>query len=447
MALFNLTQKLSDAFGKLRGKGKITERDLRDGLRQVRMALIEADVNLDVVKSFIAKVQEVALGQNILESLQPDQHIIKIVRDELTELMGATNAKLILSSSPAIIMMCGLQGAGKTTSCAKLATILKKQGKRPLLIACDVYRPAAIKQLTVVGNAAGVPVFTIDGSVDVPHIAASGVDHGKKNGNDVILIDTAGRLHIDEQLMQELQHITEVVNVGEILLTVDAMTGQDAANVARTFNDRLPITGCILTKFDSDTRGGAALSVRAITGKPIKYITTGEKLADIEPFHPDRIASRILGMGDVLTIIDKAEAAVDEKKARELEERLRKNRLTLTDFLEQLQQMKNMGSMQDILDLMPGMGNLKNLQVDEAQLARTEAIVLSMTVQERDNPSLINGSRKKRIAAGCGRTVQDVNALLRQFDQMQTLMKQLSGAGGKKMSKKLKRAGFNLPMQ
>ncbi len=445
MALSNLTSKLTGVFAKFRGKGKISEKDLKEGMREVRLALLEADVNLGVVKDFVREVSETALGENVLESLQPDQQIIKIVRDKLTELMGAQNTKLnIASKPPTCIMMCGLQGAGKTTTSAKLAAMLKKQGKRPLLIACDIYRPAAIKQLCIVGNNAGVPVYSEEDNKDVVQIATNGLAHANTHGNDVIIIDTAGRLHIDEALMDELQRITQAIEITELLLTVDAMTGQDAANVSKAFNEQLEITGVILTKFDSDTRGGAALSVRSITGKPIKFITTGEKLDGIEPFYPDRIAQRILGMGDILTIIDKAEAAIDEKKAKELEEKLRKSRFTLSDYLDQLDQIKGMG-MQDIMDLMPGMSKLtkgQDLEINEKAMDHTKAIILSMTHAERENPSILNGGRKRRIAAGSGTTVQDINALLKQFDQMQSLIKQMSGMSGKMKGKKKMKLPF-----
>ncbi len=436
MAFESLTNRLQNAFKKLRGKGKLTEKDIREGMREVRMALLEADVNIKVVKSFINRVTERAIGQEVLESLTPAQQIIKIVNEEMTTLMGESNVKIALSPKPpTVIMLAGLQGAGKTTTCAKLGGIFKKQNKRPLLVACDVYRPAAIKQLCVVGGQLDLPVFTIDGSKDPVDIATKAVSHAESNGNDIVIIDTAGRLHIDDELMLELQNICAAVDINEILLVVDSMTGQDAANIADSFNQQLEIGGVILTKFDGDARGGAALSVREVTGKPIKYVTTGEKLADIEPFYPERIATRILGMGDMLSLIEKAEQAFSEKKSKEMEAKLRKNKFTLTDFLEQLDQVKQMGPLQNIIDMLPGANTkaLAGAEIDEGKMRRMEAIVLSMTVQERENPHIINSSRKKRIASGSGTRIQDVNQLLKQFDQMNMMIKQMSGElkGGK----------------
>lgn len=433
----SLSDKLSEAFKKFRNKGKLTEADVKAGMREVKLALLEADVNFKVVKDFIKTVTDRAVGSEVLESLMPAQQIIKIVNEELTALMGGSVSKLeIASKPPTIIMMCGLQGAGKTTHAGKLAGLYKKQGKRPLLVACDVYRPAAIKQLEVVGGQLDIPVFTMGDKESPVKIAAEGVKYAEKNGYDMVFIDTAGRLHIDEDMMEELVKIKEKVEPTEILLTIDAMLGQDAVNVAQTFNDQLDITGVVLTKLDGDTRGGAALSVRHVTGKPIKFVGTGEKLDTIEPFHPDRMASRILGMGDMLTLIEKAEQAYDEKKAAELEQKLRSSSFTLDDYLEQFQQIKNMGSMDQIAAMIPGMkpGALKDAQIDEKAMAHMEAIITSMTPKERAKPDIINASRKKRIAAGSGRPVEEVNRLLKQFDQTSKLMKQLSkGAfGGKK---------------
>lgn len=432
----SLSDKLSEAFKKFRNKGKLTEADVKAGMREVKLALLEADVNFKVVKDFIKTVTDRAVGSEVLESLMPAQQIIKIVNEELTALMGGSVSKLeIASKPPTVIMMCGLQGAGKTTHAGKLAGLYKKQGKRPLLVACDVYRPAAIKQLEIVGGQLDIPVFTMGDKESPVKIATEGVKYAEKNGYDMVFIDTAGRLHIDEDMMEELVKIKEKVEPTEILLTIDAMLGQDAVNVAQTFNDQLDITGVVLTKLDGDTRGGAALSVRHVTGKPIKFVGTGEKLDTIEPFHPDRMASRILGMGDMLTLIEKAEQAYDEKKAAELEQKLRSSSFTLDDYLEQFQQIKGMGSMEQIAAMIPGMkpGALKDAQIDEKAMAHMEAIITSMTPKERAKPDIINASRKKRIAAGSGRPVEEVNKLLKQFDQTAKLMKQLSkGALGKK---------------
>ena len=432
MAFESLTEKLSATFKKLRGKGRLSEADVKEAMKEIKMALLEADVNFKVVKSFVAAVSERAVGADVMESLTPAQMIVKIVNEELTALMGSDDAKLNLSSAPpTVVMLVGLQGAGKTTNGAKLAGMMKKQGKRPLLAACDIYRPAAIRQLEVVGGQLDIPVFQM-GQENPVKIAKAAIRHAQQHGNDMVFLDTAGRLHVDEELMNELKSIKKEVEPSEILLVVDAMTGQDAVNAAQSFNEWLDIDGVMLTKLDGDARGGAALSVKAVTGKPIKFIGTGEKLDLIEPFHPQRMASRILGMGDVLTLIEKAEQALDQKKAAELEQRLRQNKFTLADFYDQLVQIKSMGSMQDILGMLPGMGAMKNVQVDEKALGRIEAIILSMTPYERENPTCLNSSRKRRIALGCGQKVEDINRLLKQFDQMQQLMKQMNGKGKKR---------------
>lgn len=437
----NLSEKLENAFRKFKSKGKLTEADVKEGMREVKLALLEADVNFKVVRDFVKTVTERAVGADVLESLLPAQQIIKIVHEELINLMGETNNKLVISSRPpTVVMMVGLQGSGKTTHAAKLAGMYKKQGKRPLLVACDVYRPAAIDQLKVVGAQVDVPVFEM-GLSDPVEIAKAGMEHAKKHGHDMVFIDTAGRLHVDEVLMNELCAIKEEVSPTEILLVVDAMTGQDAVNVASSFNEQLDITGVILSKLDGDTRGGAALSIRYVTGKPIKFIGTGEKLDAIEPFYPDRMSSRILGMGDVLTLIEKAQQNFDDKQAAELEKKLRENSFTLDDFLEQFRQIKNMGSIEQIVGMLPGVkpGALKDAKVDEKAIAHTEAIILSMTAKEREKPSIINGSRRKRIAAGSGTTVEEVNKLLRQYDQMSKMIKQLTSQyGSKKARKKMK---------
>ena len=443
MAFEGLTEKLSAAFKKLRSKGRLTEADVKDAMREIRLALLEADVSYKVVKDFVKKVTERAVGSDVLESLTPAQMIVKIVNEELVALMGSENAKIAIAPKPpTIVMLVGLQGAGNTTNGAKLAGLMKKDGKHPLLVACDVYRPAAIQQLEVVGGQLGIPVFQM-GTANPVDIAKAAVEHAKKEGYDMVFLDTAGRLHVDEALMEELSNIKETVHPNEILLVVDAMTGQDAVNAATAFNNQLDIDGVMLTKLDGDARGGAALSVKAVTGKPIKFVGTGEKLDQIEPFHPSRMASRILGMGDVLTLIEKAEAAMDQKKAQDLEQRLRKNKFTLQDFYDQLVQLKSMGSITDILGMMPGMnaGALKNVQVDEKALSRTEAIILSMTPYERENPGVINHSRKQRIAAGAGVQVQQINALLKQFDDMQKLMRQFTGPGASKKMKRLQKQG------
>lgn len=428
-----LTDKMNQALRSFRNKGKLTEADVKAGMREVKLALLEADVNFRVVKDFVKAVETRAVGAEVMESLVPSQQIIKIVNEELTALMGGSCERLNFSNRPpSVVMMVGLQGSGKTTHCAKLAKLLKSQEKRPLLVACDTYRPAAVKQLQVVGAQIDVPVFSIEGCTDPVKIANEGIEHAKKHGHDIVFLDTAGRLHIDEALMQELKTIKQTVQPQEILLVVDAMTGQDAVNVASSFNELLDITGVVMTKLDGDTRGGAALSIRHVTGKPIKFIGTGEKLDAIEPFYPDRMASRILGMGDVLSLIEKAEAAFDEKKARELEEKLRRSEFTLNDFLEQFRQVKGMGNLDQMLSMLPGINKakLKDVSIDERQLARTEAIMLSMTEQEREHPEIISASRRRRIAAGCGQKVEDVNRLLKQYEQTRQMMKQFSGKKG-----------------
>ena len=437
MAMFSsLSDKLGRAFSKFKNKGKLTEDDIKEGMREIKLALLEADVNFKVVKEFVKTVSERAVGQDVLESLVPSQQIIKIVNEELVNIMGGQEERVRFSSRPpTVVMMVGLQGAGKTTHCGKLANYFKtKFEKRPLLVACDVYRPAAVKQLQVVGSQIGVPVFAMEDCKDPVQIAKAGIAHAKMYGNDIVFIDTAGRLHIDELLMKELQDIKAETEPSEILLTIDAMLGQDAVNVSKTFNDMLDITGVVLTKLDGDTRGGAALSVRYVTGKPIKFIGVGEKLDAVEPFHPDRMASRILGMGDVLTLIEKAQQSFDDKKAEELERKMRESSFTLVDFLDQMDQVRNMGSIKDILGMMPGVNSaaLAEAQIDDKQIDRVEAIILSMTPQERLKPQIINASRKKRIADGCGMKVDDVNRLLKQFEQSQKMMKQLTKNGGKR---------------
>ncbi len=433
MALFgSLAERLNHIFSKLTKRGKLTELEIRTAMREVRVALLEADVNIRVAKDFIQSVSEKAVGQEILQSLNPSQQVIKIVNEELIALMGSTNAKLEVNPKPpTVIMMCGLQGAGKTTLCGKLAVLLKKQGKRPLLAAGDVYRPAAIHQLQVVGSQAGVEVFE-RGTQDPVKTAKESVEYARKMGYDTVIFDTAGRLQIDETLMRELENIKGQVTVTETLLVVDAMTGQEAVNVAKTFNDRLEITGVVLTKLDGDTRGGACLSVKAITGKPIKFIGVGEKLTDLEPFYPDRMASRILGMGDVLSLIEKAQQAITEADAKKMEQKLRENSFTLSDYLEQFEMMKKMGGVGALMGMLPGTKlKIREEDIDEKKIERTRAIILSMTPKERENPSLINSSRKKRIAQGSGTQIQDVNRLLRQFDQTKQLMKQMKGGKGK----------------
>ena len=433
MAFEGLSEKLSAAFKRLRGKGRLSEADVKESMREIRLALLEADVSYKVVKQFIAQVTERAVGADVLEALSPAQMIIKIVNQELTELMGGTSAKLTISPKPpTVVMMVGLQGAGKTTTTAKLAGLMRRQyTKRPLLAACDVYRPAAIEQLKVVGSQLELPVFE-QGQGDPVKIAENAIRHARDYGNDMVFLDTAGRLHVDDNLMDELKRMKAAVRPNEILLVVDAMTGQDAVNAASAFDEALGIDGVILTKLDGDARGGAALSIRATTGKPIKFVGMGEKLDMIEPFHPDRMASRILGMGDMLTFIEKAQATYDEKQAAKLEEKLRKNRMTLQDYCEQIQQLRNMGDLSQIAGMMPGnLGRqLQGATIDEKALGRTEAIILSMTPQERENPQILNASRKKRIAAGCGLQVSDVNRLLKQFEMMQELTKQVTKGRG-----------------
>lgn len=446
MAFEGLTEKLTNAFKKLRGKGRLTESDVKEAMREIRMALLEADVSYKVVKDFVARVSERAVGSDVLESLTPAQMIVKIVNEELTALMGGEEAKLNLSSkSPTIVMMVGLQGAGKTTNSAKLAGLMKKQGKRPLLVACDVYRPAAIEQLEVVGKQLDIPVFQM-GQISPVDIAKAAIEHAKKHGNDLVFLDTAGRLHIDAALMEELQNIKNTVSPDEILLVVDAMIGQDAVNAAKAFDEALDITGVMLTKLDGDARGGAALSIKTVTGKPIKFVGTGEKLDQVEPFHPDRMASRILGMGDVLSLIEKAQENFDLQKAKELEQKLRKNKFTLADYYEQISQLKNMGSITEIAGMLPGVDPkaLEGANVDERAILRTEAIILSMTPEEREEPSILNNSRKKRIAAGAGVQVVDVNRLLKQFDMMLQMTKQMNDPRLRKLAKKGRLGGLGM---
>ena len=440
MAFEGLSDKLSNAFKKLRNKGKLSESDVKEAMREVRLALLEADVNYKVAKNFTNRVTERAIGQDVMESLTPAQMVIKIVNEELTALMGGEEERIKFASKPpTVIMMCGLQGSGKTTHSGKLALKLKKEGHRPLLVACDVYRPAAIKQLQVVGSQIDVPVFEM-GTANPVDIAQSAVKYAQDHGNDYVIIDTAGRLHIDEALMEELTNIRSTVHPHEILLVIDAMTGQDAVNVSKSFNDTLGIDGVILTKLDGDTRGGAALSVRAVTGKPIKFVGTGEKLDNLETFHPSRMASRILGMGDVLSFIEKAEMALDEKKAAELEKKLAKNKFDFNDLLDQFEQIERMGSLKDTIKMLPGIGKqIKDEDIDEKAFDRFRAIIYSMTAEERAKPEIINPSRKRRIAAGCGRSVDDVNKLMSQFKQMQKMVKQIGGNKGPKMSKKMRR--------
>ena len=433
MAFESLSDKLSAAFKKLRSKGKLSEADIREAMREVNFALLQADVNYKVVKDFVKVVSERAVGQDVLESLTPAQQVIKIVNEELTALMGGENARIEFPSKPpCVVLMCGLQGSGKTTHSAKLARYFKEnRGCRPLLVACDVYRPAAIEQLKIVGEKAGARVFEM-GQGDPVEIAREGIRFAKDHGHDLVIVDTAGRLHIDEALMDELKRIEAEVHPNEILLVVDAMTGQDAVTVADTFNKALPISGVILTKLDSDTRGGAAISVRQVTGKPIKFSGTGEKIEDLEPFHPGRMASRILGMGDVLTLIEKAQSTVDEKEAEKLARKMKENSFDMNDLLDQMQQIKKMGSLKQILGMLPGIGSkIEEMDVDERQLVRIEAMITSMTPAEREKPSIINPSRKRRIAAGSGTRVEDVNRLLKQFEQMKQMMKQLGGFGKK----------------
>lgn len=441
MAFESLSGKFASTFKKLRGKGRLSENDIKEAMREVRLALLEADVSYKVVRDFVKNVSARAVGTDVLESLTPAQMVIKIVNEELTSLMGGSNSKINISSkSPSVVMLVGLQGAGKTTNGAKLANLIKKSnGKRPLLAACDIYRPAAIKQLETVGAQLDIPVFQM-GTENPVNIAKAAVDHAKRYGNDIVFLDTAGRLHVDQELMDELIAIKEAVDPAEILLVVDAMTGQDAVNAAEAFDSALGITGVMLTKLDGDARGGAALSVKAVTGKPIKFVGTGEKLDAIEPFHPDRMASRILGMGDVLTLIERAEQTIDKQKAAEMEAKLRANKFTLADFYDQLVQLKNMGSLQDISAMLPGV-DVKDAKVDEKALSKTEAIILSMTPKERENPSLLNSSRKKRIAAGSGTTVVEINRLLKQYEAMQQMAKSLSKGRMPGMFRKIRSKG------
>ena len=437
MAFEGLTEKLSAAFKKLRGKGRLSEADVKEAMKEIRMALLEADVNFKVVKQFVAKVSERAVGADVLESLTPAQMIVKIVNEELTALMGGESTKLeIASRPPTVVMLVGLNGAGKTTNGAKLAGFMKKQGKRPLLVACDTFRPAAITQLEVVGQQVDVPVFQM-GQIDPVDIARAGIEHAKQHGNDIVFIDTAGRLHVDEELMEQLKVMKAAIDPTEILLIVDAMIGQDAVNAAKAFDEALDITGVMLTKLDGDARGGAALSIKAVTGKPIKFVGQGEKLDQVDIFYPDRMASRILGMGDVLSLIEKAQQSFDAKKAAELEQKLRKNKFTLADFYDQLVQIKSMGSLADIAGMLPGVDAkaLDGANVDEKALSRTEAIILSMTPAEREDPSLLNNSRKKRIAAGSGTQVVDINRLLKQFEMMRQMTRQFSNKQLKRMGK------------
>ncbi|HHY23254.1 MAG TPA: signal recognition particle protein [Clostridiaceae bacterium] len=446
MALFeNLSSKLQEAINKMRSKGRVTEKDVKEMMREIRLALLEADVNYKVVKDFVNKISERAVGQEVLESLTPGQQVIKIVHEELIALLGTVPSKLTFSPKPpSVYMMVGLQGSGKTTTSGKLANLLRKQGKNPLLVACDIYRPAAIKQLQVVGTQLDIPVFAVDNEKNAVKIAKKALEHAKAKQHDLVIIDTAGRLHIDEEMMDELISIKNTIKPHEILLVVDAMTGQDAVNVAENFNEKIGIDGLILTKLDGDTRGGSALSVKAVTGKPIKFAGIGEKLSDLEPFYPDRMASRILGMGDVLSLIEKAQETFDEKKALEMEKKLRMQQFTLDDFLDQMDQLKKMGPLDQIIGMLPGVTPkiMNNLQFDEKKIVNIEAIIKSMTKQERNTPSIINSSRKKRIAAGSGTTVQDINKLLRDFENMKKMIKSLdnTGRGGKKNLR-----GFRIP--
>ncbi|WP_317367892.1 signal recognition particle protein [uncultured Tyzzerella sp.] len=443
MAFENLSSKLQDVFKNLTGKGKLSEKDVKTALREVKLALLEADVNFKIVKEFISNVTEKAIGTDVLEGLNPGQQVIKVVKDELIDLLGTTQSILTYSSkSPTVYMMVGLQGAGKTTTTGKLAGLLRKQGKQPLLVACDIYRPAAIKQLEVVGKTYNIPVFSM-GQQNPVDIAKDSINYAKENGNDIVIIDTAGRLHINEELMDELENIKKEVRPQEILLVIDATTGQDAVNVASSFDEKLGIDGTIITKLDGDTRGGAALSVRAVTKKPIKYVGMGEKLEDLEPFHPDRMVSRILGMGDVLTLIEKAQQVYDEKEVLELEKKMRTLDFDLNDFLNQMQQVKKMGSIKDILNMMPlpGMNkiNLDDVNINDKTISHIEAIISSMTNEERKKPNIINGSRKKRIANGSGRSIQEVNKLLKDFENSKNAMKMMNGM------MKGKKGKFNLP--
>jgi signal recognition particle subunit SRP54 len=443
----SLSEKLQNVFSRLRGKGRLSEQDVNDALREVRLALLEADVNFKVVKDFIARIKERTVGQDVMESLTGAQTVIKVVHDELTALLGSENSRFNFAPKPpTVVMLCGLQGSGKTTTCGKLALWARKQGRNPLMVACDIYRPAAIKQLEVLGSQLNIAVFSQGDTVAPTQIAQNAMRHAAQNGHDVVLLDTAGRLHIDEAMMQELEKVRGAVSPHEVLLVVDAMTGQDAVNFAQEFHSRLAVDGLIMTKLDGDARGGAALSVRTVTGVPIKFMGVGEKLDALELFHPDRMASRILGMGDVLSLIEKAQDALDEKKAVELEQRLRENRFDLNDFLEQLQQMRRMGPLEQLIGLIPGMSQLKNVQVDEKQLGRFEAIVRSMTNEERSDPTIMNGSRKRRIALGSGVTVPEVNQFLQQFDMMRQMIKMMMGSEAAFKQKK-KKGRIHLPFR
>ncbi|ROR29403.1 signal recognition particle subunit FFH/SRP54 (srp54) [Mobilisporobacter senegalensis] len=445
MAFDNLSEKLQNVFKNLRGKGRLSEADVKAALKEVKMALLEADVNFKVVKNFIKSVEERAIGQDVMSSLTPGQMVIKIVNEEMVKLMGDQTTEIALKSGNEItvIMMCGLQGAGKTTTTAKIAGKLKSKGKKPLLVACDIYRPAAIKQLQVNGEKQGVNVFSMGDGHKPVNIAKAAIEHAAKNGFNVVILDTAGRLHIDEEMMEELIEIKTNVEIHQAILVVDAMTGQDAVNVSEMFNEKIGIDGVILTKLDGDTRGGAALSIRAVTGRPILYVGMGEKLSDLEQFYPDRMASRILGMGDILTLIDKAQAEIDEDKAKELEKKMRKAEFDFNDFLDQMQQIKKMGGLTDILSMMPGVGSqLKNVDIDENAMSGVEAIIYSMTKEERSNPNILNPSRKKRIAAGAGVDISEVNKLVKQFENSRKMMKQMSGMMS---GKGKKRGGFKLP--
>ena len=447
MAFDSLTAKLQNVFKGLRGKGRLTEADVKAALKEVKMALLEADVNFKVVKEFVKAVQEKATGEDVLNSLTPGQTVIKYVNEELVRMMGETTTEIALqpSNEITVIMMCGLQGAGKTTTTAKIAGKLKQKGRRPLLAACDIYRPAAIEQLKINGEKQGVPVFSMGTGHSPVDITKAALEHAKSNGNNVLILDTAGRLHVDEEMMEELQNIKKAVTVHQTILVVDSMTGQDAVNVAKTFDEKLSVDGVVLTKLDGDTRGGAALSIRAVTGRPIYYVGMGEKLSDLEQFYPDRMASRILGMGDVLSLIEKAEEQIDEEQAAKLAKKIKKAEFDFNDFLEQMQQMKKMGGLSSILSMLPGMGLPDNLNIDDDALKGTEAIIYSMTIEERTNPSIINPSRKRRIAAGAGVDISAVNRLIKQFEQSRKMMKQMSGMMSGKRRRRGGKGGFNFP--